>query len=1037
MAADKRPPKGLSDKRTALRRVADFLEYLLMLVVLMECNSLYCYARETVSIVDMSALFYRAAILLAAGALGLRLWLNPRKLRRSLPNGLALVGLIGYAVVFYLLSVRPEDAWHRQYYLQNFLLFLPLMVALFKVKQREGKGLDLLLKYSDLVCVLAALSLTVYVASIARPGSVPVDLIYIRWFNRLITMPELNLLDVCQSALGVKWQMFGITILRNFGFFTEPLMFALPLLIALFTELFLRDRRSRWRPLKWALLTATLMTVNATIGLMLTAAAWGLKIISACLERRKRWLVIPILVLAIAAAGVFVLEKGRSSYEGTALNGNSMSDHIDDYSASLQAFASEPLLGVGFLNEESIFQYMQPYRLSNPGLSNTLGVILGEGGLVLGLMCLTPFLIWFLYLFKRRDWRTACWSAGALGTAAGIIFKYHLLLIMLIAFGYSLPDFNRRRGRLRLSLTDTRKQREDAALDAAAKRRRVPTWLCYAGAILAFAALALFGAPLWSTVHALMRSHQFSMAQSPLRSFCFASALLLNGVALRGALRRETGWGRVALLLVWDGLYLLAYPALFSWVNTLLLLLGLWGELREAALLLAIYMVPAALALLVRPKRRPNHKTAIAAGAVAAALAVAVVGSVFYIDRHADAGDDLATELETIAQSATGDVYVNDLPMLYARRVKGVDLPTTRASGFEACGTVSIVFGPETECRELIDSGFRTAELSDGHLLYTNDEGVIEALSAAGTQFYRYYAFGHEMDLEWLAELNGLTLTEDGCAVVEGPIESLASGPYATVFPGEYTVEYALSADPEACAELPADGWVCRAAATRNLGETVMAELPVLPDAFDEDGDALVRLPFNAPEIIDNMEFQLFGESDLRIEVRSIVLRRTPSYITVTDYNHHRDPVRETYYNADGTPYLQWGVYGMVEQDYDMVDRVIATRYFDGDGDPVFVDTGYAEVRYTYNDKGSIDSASYYDGEGQPIIISMGYARETLEYDAYGNLAVVRFYDTQGQPVNNVDGVAVWVREYDESRQVVREEYFDTQGDPVIPGGAG
>ena len=1021
------------ENRRAAARIAGFLEYLLMLVVLLECNSLYCFARETASRVEMTPLFYRLALVLAAAALALRLWLNPKKPRLSLPNGLGLLALIAYAAAFFMLNVRAEEAWRHEVYILNFLLFLPLMAALFKVKQREGRGLDLIFKYSDIACALAAMSLAVYLASVVRPDSVPADVIYCRWYNRNITMPQLDLLDVCQSAVGVRWQMFGVALLRNCGFFTEPLMFVLPLLIALFTEMFLRDRHSRWRVFKWVLLTATLITVNSTIGVMLTAAAWGLKVISAGLERGKRWLVIPILVLAVAAAGFLFMEKGRTTYESTGEMGNSLSDHIDDYSASIKAFATRPLLGVGFQDEETIFTYMQPYRLTNPGLSNSLGVILAEGGLVFGLLCLTPFAIWLLYLFRKRDWRVACWGLGALGVAAGIIFKYHLVLMTMLAFGYSLLDVRRDGRRVRLALVDTVAHRRDATPEGTILRK-APAWLCYAVAAALFAALALFGAPLWRALHAFLRAHQFSMAQSPLRSFCFAVALLANGVALRGALRGELPPARLIALLAWDALYLLAYPALFAWVNTLLPLMGLWGELRECALLLAIWLAPAALVLLVRLPKRPGCGHVVAAGAALAAVVVLAFGSSLFINSRADARDVPAEDLEAAVQASRGRVYANDLPLIYSRKVKGVTLPATRDSGYEVFENTSVVFAEEKESRELMEAGFQVARLGDDHLLYTNDEAVVDALTARGTRFYRYYPFGREADLEWLAELNSLALTDDGAAVVDGPIESLASGPFDTIFPGEYSVVYALRADPEALGDWPSESPVCHASLTRDSGTVLMAEQPVTPDAFDANGDAVVSVPLSTSDILDNVEYRLIGEADISIEVRSVALRQTPTVVTVRAYNNHRDVIRETYYGPDGAPYLLGGVYAAVEREFDMVDRVTRIRFLDADDRPVLVDTGYAEVRYTYNDKGSLESESFFGTDGQPVMVSGGYATDRFEYDAYGNLAVVRYYDAQGSLASNGGGYAVLTREYDDSRNVVSEQYLDAAGNPVVVG---
>ncbi len=1023
-------------RRAAWRRVAvmvaEFLEYLLMLAVLLECNSMYVFSLQTVGRLDMYKLFYLVSMLTATAAIGLRLWLDPQPLKRRLSNGAILLAVLIWAGAFYVLNAgRQMEYWMRESYIMNFMMVVPLMIALMKFKQRQGQGLDLLYKLSDIICVLAALSLVVYIASVLKPDSVQADLIYSRWNNRKVTTPHVNLLDVCQSVLRAKWALVGVTLLRNRSVFTEPLMFALPLLIALNTELFLRDRANRWRVLRWLILSAALISVSATIGLILMAIAWGLKGISALMSRKgKRWLVIPVLILAIAACGALLLEKGRMSYASTAVSGGSVSSHLDDYRASALALSSNPLLGVGFLNEEGIFAYFQSYRLNNPGLSNTAGTVLAEGGLMLGLFCMLPFGIWLLYLFRRRDWRVACWGFGIFGAYVGIIFKYHLLLMFLIAFGYSLPDFRRVDGRLRLSLTDTTAQREEVPPLSRRYGKKLPVMAGIGIVALLNAALALFGEPVWSALHTFLRGHQFSIGLSPLRSFCLAIALLTNGIALRWALRKELSWVRVALLLAWDAVYLLLYPLLFSGVNTLLAMADFWGELKECVALLALWLLPAACLLIVPNPKRWNRRGTALAGSTAALIAACALGAGLYIGRGADAEDALVPELEALVEHTDGAVYVNDLPLLYHRMVKGVGLPTTRESGFEVQDNVSIVFEDHVERRELMEYGFQVAQLADGHLVYTNDDAVVDYLKGRGTEVYRYYPFGTLVDLEALAEVNNLDVTEEGAVVVDGPEHSLMTGPDDTLFKDAYTAYYTLHIEPAAYADMAPETQVCTVALTRRDGSSWLANQPVALSTFDANGDAVVAAPFIVSGIIDGVGYHLYGGTGFRVEVRSIEIRHTPSYVTLRDYNSHRDVIRERYFNLDGTPY-DMGGYSVLEQEFNMADRLIVQRFCDADGNPVLVRSGYAELRYTHNPQGSPDSESYMGTDGKPIMIAGGYASQHWEYDAYGNIAVTRYYDTEGNLVNNAGGYAVLVRKFDENRQVIEETHLDTEGNPI------
>ena len=995
------------DKRridAPLRRVADFLEYLLLLVIVVECNSMFTFATQTVGRVDMAKLLgWAAAPLLAALAL-IHAFRQRRALGELAPNLALLALLMGAAALFYLKNVRFQEPANQKDFILRFVLCLPLLIALFKLKQREGRGLELLFKYSDIVCAIAALSLLVFLASEIGLSAVPADAIYTPWNDRNVTMAQTNLLEVCQFIPGSAWQMFGIELLKNRGPFTEPLMFALPLLMALYTELFLRDAGDRWRVFRWALLTAALVTVNATIALMLLAAAWGLKGVQVFLRghgRGRGWIAALVVIAAVAVCAVFVLEKGRMSYDETSATPSSMAMHVEDYVVCLRAFAQRPVFGGGYQNNGYIYDFLRPWRqANNPSFSNSAGVVLAHGGLVLGVLCALPLLLGLLYLFSGRDRRAALWAVGPLGAYVGIIFKYQLLLIFLMAFGYSLLDVRRARGGgfpLRLALVDTRAQQEPAG------RRASKPWAAIMAILAANALLIAFGTPVFQAIHAFLRGHQFSMGQSPLRAFCLAAALLLNAVCLRQLLRRELSWTRMALLAAWDGLYLLLYPLLFSGVNTLMGLFGVWGELRECAVLLLVYLMPAAALLLARPERWTRAGWIVRAAALAACIALACVGGLWKLNRSAVRVEPLASDLKAVAESASGRVYVNDLPMLYARQVPGVDLPATKDSGFDVLERASVLFPEGGENPELLEAGFSLAPLTDGALLYTNDPAVLSALGERGTAFHRCYPFGTEVDLAQLAEVNGLELTGDGGLVVNGPLKSLEMGPYVTLREGQYRVEYALKAEPEALARLAKDAPVVSVEGVCDRARRTLYEQMVYPGDFDAKGRATIRAPFSLPDITDGLEYRLLGQADVPVEARAITLYSAPDHIVARAFNGHRDCVEEAYFTLDGRPCAPADGAAIIERDFDRVDRVTAVRFYDADHAPILTPGGYHEYRYTYNAKGSLVGVAYYGTDGESVAIDGGYARFNYTYDAYGALASVDFYGADGEWLRSED----------------------------------
>ena len=1003
-----------------VRHAEAFLETLLLLAVMLECNSIYTSAAQTVDDANMAALFARLAILLVVALLALRLPGRRTEGFARLRDFAVPAALVAWGIVFYLVNARRSEVWAKKEYLRMFVLFLPLMVCLFRAHRREGRPFALLFRHSDIVCALGGMSLVVWLASVLRPDTMPSDVIWTRWTSLGRVAAQVNLLDVCQFSSHGKWQVFDVALLRNRGLFAEPLMFALPLVIALFTELFLREKSNPWRAYRWALLSVALVMVNATIGMMLLALAWGLKGVAVCAEKKKRLLILPIALAALCACGVLYVEKDKLSYEDTEVSSSSLGTHVDDYRVSLKAFADRPLTGQGYQNEQAIQGYMSAWRLKkNTGLSNTAAVILAEGGAMMGLTCLLPFAVCLLYLFRKRGRRVGLWAFGPLAAMAGIIFKYHLFLMLLMAFGYSLIEAG---PSPRLALADTRVS-EDAAACPKAARARARLWA--AATVAVCAVLVLFGGPVWQAVRAFLRSHQFSVGQSPLRAFCFLSALLLHGICLALVARRELSPYRLAALAVWDAVYLLAYPLLCSGIYTLLSLRGLTGGLWECLMLMLIWLAGVAAALWLCPRRWLNRRGAALAGAVAAALGLIAFGGVRALDGASARADARVSALEELTNCASGAVYVDDLPLLYARRVPGVSLPATHRTGYDVCPNASVVFPMGEARQELFDTGFVLAQLTEDTLVYTNDAAVIEALTARGDALWRYYPFDKTADLGAAALENGLEAATDGTLTLQAGAASVQIAEQ-TLEKGQYTLRCALRTDPARCAAVAGKTVLCRVnvdAAGKRL-----AQKKVTAGTFDDSGNAAVELPFKLSAASDAVTYGIEAEGDCPVTIAEIAQRQTPDYITVTAYNCQRNPVREAYYTAEGAPYVQAKGYAARERDYDLAGRVKAERYFGADGAPVLMDGDYFEVRYAYTHQGRRAREAYFDADGAPMRSRQGCAAVEREYDAYGNVTALRYRDAAGAPVRIAAGYAELRREYNDKKQNVLESYFDVDG---------
>lgn len=924
-----------------LSRVIGFLEYLFLFVVIAECNSMFSSALLTDVSTDMTKLFYGLAIALVAVLLVLHALADPRiaaKLKRFMPVWLLLVAYIG---VFYLLNVRHVSDGRRENYIRNFAVLLPLMTLLFKLKQQKGEGLDLLFKHSDITCAIAAMSLVVYLAGVFHVNTMPAETLYTKWGGAGSIRERVNLLNVCMLIPGEKWQISGIELQRHTGFFVEALMFSIPLITALHTELFLRKRADRRHLYRAVLLSAALITANSTVGVMLMAVGWGMKIISEEIKTGRRWLGLLTVVAIVGVCAALYLAKKGVRYEASGFAGTSIVDHIEDYRAGFRAFLHRPLLGGGYNYEAYIREFMDPAKVArNPGLSNSVATVLGEGGAMLGLLCMLPFLLGLLYAFRKRDRDMAFWTVGVLGLYVGVIFVYHIFLMFLFALGYSLIEIGREENGghpWRLSLAELQLEaRADAPVQPELLRRQRRRALGLAGAIaLAGGLLVWLGVPVFRVIHNFLRTHQFSVTQSPIKAFGFNIVVLFHGVCVGNVLRRERDWKRLIALLAWDAIYLLVYPRLFSDFATILTAHNSTGGRMECAAMLGVYFIGGLIALEApAAKKWLSVKGAVAACAIAACACGAFLATQALVNRIPPLDDSLAPKLNELTDAASGKVYAGELPSLYHRANGNLAWSSTGVSGYETYDCASILYRKGNDRWELFDNGFRVAELAEDCIVYSNDERLISDLAERGVTFYRYYPFERSVDLEALAHKNGLELTEDGALLV-GEGKNLETGPSDALRRSWFTISYALHVDPETLAGWPEDAPLCSLVVSGWNGDYDFVQKPVTAGELDENGDGTIRLLVDTVKFCGNVEYRARAEADATVEVRSITVRETPDYITTTHYNCFRNPIREEYYSTDGTPHVQAEGYAAQEMDYNMNGTVRAVRYFDADGQPV------------------------------------------------------------------------------------------------------
>jgi len=306
-------------------------------------------------------------------------------------------------------------------FIMLYMLFFPLAIFSCLDDIKNKKVYDMIYKFENVVILLSMISLILWLA-----GSV---------FNIIKYNIELpvtwNNGELYQGYFGLVYQFknqyeiipyVNIKIFRNIGIFTESPMYNVVLVIALYVELFLKNRSNRVITI---LLVVTIMSTFGTLGILLMLGGLYLKTMLGLSTKKGK--VIGFFFSVVLAASVLILVINKM------LNApGSYYVHLDDYIAGFKAWQTSPIVGTGYNNYDVIQSFMNPNRGGNIGTSNSLTDIMAQGGI----LCLSIYMIPFLSLFKqyKSNIKTICWSLAPLGLFMVTIYHYAYLLIFFLAF---------------------------------------------------------------------------------------------------------------------------------------------------------------------------------------------------------------------------------------------------------------------------------------------------------------------------------------------------------------------------------------------------------------------------------------------------------------------------------------------------------------------------------------------------------------------------------------------------------------------------
>ena len=476
----------------------------------------------------------------------------------------------------------------------------------------------------------------------------------------------------------------------------------------------------------------------------------------------------------------------------------------------------------------------------------------------------------------------------------------------------------------------------------------------------------------------------------------------------------------------------LALPVMFSYQRTIFNGYGFTGKkvffIATALVLIVIFILwnlSAAAGSFAASKRVAVHNGILLAIGVVSFIALALransMVNALTLDLTSRIGPE-ADMVNFITDSASGKVYADKYPEAYRRC--DLDIARSYFNGEDMarydCATVIVDADKEFEC--LTGRGFLYLPISDEDAIYTNDEALISTLKGEGYILKGYNTYEHHVDLNHIANINGLGKSDDGGVFIDDSAHQIWMGPYVDLKGGKYTVTYNLHLENEPYEE---DYQVGTLLLTSYYGEKELTKVAIMRSFFDENGEFSYKIPFTGYGRA--YEFKVLSEDTGRFEVKSIEYTRTPDYDVHYVIDNKGRATRTEYYNLDGTPREMEGGYYGLENEYNEQDLAIMTRYLGDDFKPTLVSTGYCIARRLYNRNKQLISEAYYDVEDEPICLSDGYHSYMREYDFVGNVKAEEYYGIEGEPVLYKGSYHKYTRIFNEERLWTNTEYYDTE----------
>lgn len=337
---------------------------------------------------------------------------------------------IGIYYIYIFLFMFINVKYDSRSFVGQFIVFFPLM--LFFLLFHQSNGYNLLIKISNIMVLLSLISIVMWTLASVLGVLHSNNFVSIHWgIDRYIKNYYYIYFETQLTNIG------SFPIYRNSGIFTEGPMYTLNLTLALIIELFIRNKVKLKNII---ILFITILTTLTTTGMVMTVVIFLAKYLISSKGREKKKLsfkpfILPIVgILAIIIIQILLNSKSDSA---------SYSIRLDDFVAAFKAWKENFIFGGGYNQDDPIVKYMSSFRSYNTGFSNSIMIVLAQGGIYLFIVYLIPFFLSIIQSFKLRRPEIFMTSISIAILFITTSFPYTLMLITFVSLGYASPFYEK------------------------------------------------------------------------------------------------------------------------------------------------------------------------------------------------------------------------------------------------------------------------------------------------------------------------------------------------------------------------------------------------------------------------------------------------------------------------------------------------------------------------------------------------------------------------------------------------------------------